>query len=329
MGKKKGNKKKYIKKIIQWLIYLAVGYFVFQKLNGQISDLWGFDFARPWWLLIAIAFYTLHSFWNALNWHRIMELSGEDLPLIGQMDVYLRSYLLRYIPGNVVGILARGYFNQPNGVKMAKSLWGWFFENVVYLVVGSVIGSYLLFVLDIDLIYATAAVIFIILGALFGIFKLEWLEIIFEKLLMPRLPKEEQVKDHTLNLGVQARGTMVLRYFFSWTITSIAYLMVAYAITDLTGTDIPVLVAIYAAAWSVGYASFITPSGGGVREAVMLELLSLYNGFDVTIAVVIMIASRVVFIIGELLAIAVFYLVVLYNKSIDNHFSLTVNGKEN
>lgn len=323
MGKNEGKNKKLLKNILQWLVYLAVGFFIYSKLNGHISDLWGFDFARPWWLLIAICFYTLNSFWNAINWHRIMELSGEDLSLIGQMDVYLRSYLLRFIPGNVVGILARGYFNQPNGVKMTKSLWGWFFENIVFLVIGGVIGSYILLVVDIDPLYSITAMILLLLGALFGIFKLEWLEIIFDKFLMPRLPKNEQLTDHTLAMGVSSRAIMVGRYLFSWVITSIAYLMVAYSITDITGVDIPVLVSIYAASWSIGYASFITPSGSGVREGVMLGLLTLYNGFDVTTAVVIMIASRVVFILGELLAIGVFYLIVLYNKRVNKHFSLT------
>jgi hypothetical protein len=319
--------RKNLKKFLQLIVYASVIYFIVKKLNGNVEEVLQFDFVRPQFLLYSILVYSLHTLWNAVVWHKLMAQSGEKLPLLGQMDVYIRSYLLRYIPGNIVGILARGYFNKPHGVKMIKSLWGWFFENIVYLVLGGVIGSYVIFALDIDPIYSTIAISSVILFAILGIFKLEWLEYLFERFIVPKLPKDERGNGNVLNMGVRARVILTLNYLVSWLIACLSFVLLVYSAVDITALDFLLLSAIYAAAWSIGYASFITPSGSGVREAVMIQLLSQFHGLDATIAVVIALTARVLFILGELLSVAVFYLVVLYNKRINKNFSLIPNEK--
>lgn len=321
--KKKFNYKKLIKFILQILIYFAVFYFIYDRLveadfvqfeEGKVVVLKGFTFFNPKWLYIAIGVYSLHSLWNAVTWFKMMKLSGEKVNLLEQMNVYLKSDILRYIPGNVVGILSRGVYNKEYGVKMAKSLWGWFLENVIYLVLGIIIGSYVITMLDIEPFYVYLTVTVAVVGGIFGILKIDWLEFIFGKIVAKKLPEGEKVEDHTLKIDFLGRIILITRYTVSWLITLISFILVVYAVDGFDASNLFVLASIYAMARSIGYLAIITPTGGGIREAVIFQLLTMVNGYSAAIATVIAIITRVIFILGELLSYVIFYTYYMFYK---------------
>ncbi len=66
------NKKtviKYVKKALQLVIYIAVGYFIFSKLAenwGKIQDLNNINY---WGIAGSVLIFSFHSLFNGLNWH--------------------------------------------------------------------------------------------------------------------------------------------------------------------------------------------------------------------------------------------------------------------
>jgi hypothetical protein len=314
--------KKVLKVLIQIIIYAAVGYLIYDKLNGNLGSLAQYKVHSYPVLIVAVFLYSFNSVLNGINWHRLMELVGERLSLSGQMDVYLRSYLLRYIPGNVVGILSRGVFNKKYGVSTVTSLWGWFLENIIYLLWAIVFGSYIIIknitqlLPQIDFsdrvqVVTVSVLAFLILScvaiALVSLIKLDVLEKIFRRFLLPQLPIRNRSGYKKIAITKWGRLEIFLRYGISWLIPSVCFLLVVYGLIGLP-IDRPFeLISANALAYALGYIVIVTPSGGGVREAVLIYALSTINGFSPSDSVIIAIATRVVYIFGELLTLAMFY----------------------
>jgi hypothetical protein len=202
------------------------------------------------------------------------------------------------------------------------SLWGWFLENIIYLLWAIVFGSYIVIknstVLfpQIDLGDRVQVVTVSLLGflillsvviALTSLIKLDILESVFRKFLLPQLQVKNRKGYRKISISKWGRLEMFIRYGFSWLIPSVCFLLVVYGLMGVP-VDRPLeLVSANALAYAIGYIVIVTPSGGGVREAVLTYALSTINGFSPSDSVIIAIATRVVFILGELLTLAMFY----------------------
>ncbi len=311
------NKKKwksFTKLFIQILIYLLVAYYIFDRLSGNWDVFDKIDtFSIPLFLLSILVF-SLHAIWNGIVWHYMINSKKYNLSLIGQVDVYIRSYLLRYIPGNVVGILSRAIFNKVHGVPILKSLFAWCYENILYLVIGSILASFILIRAGegIPIFSNIPAVPFFILISIVGIvfaLRIDFFEYLFNKFLVPRLPEKIKRETDILNISIKKRIDVFFGFSFSWIIYSISFLLLVASIdSSLLHTNMLELISINALSWVVGYLSFITPSGSGVREWVMIFSFENFMHIDVEIGIIISLLARIVFILGELLGFGSFFI---------------------
>lgn len=303
--------KEALKKALQWIIYLSVALFIYNKLDGNLSELGSIrDVSIPW-LIASVIIFATHSLYNGLNWHYMVESAGFKATRVSQMDVYLRSYILRYIPGNVVGIISRALYNKPYKIPMIASLWGWFIENITYLTLGLMIGSFVftrtnLLNISNDWIVWAALLIGVVV-----ILANDWLKIIFNKFLVPRLSKKAKKEFVSLDIPLSKRIVLMGRYLFSWAIYSLSFI----ALIKAFGQPIdPIVISINAMSWSLGYLSLVTPSGSGVREGIMVALLTSVSGLSFGVATAISIMARIVFILGEVIAFGIFYLYKLISE---------------
>lgn len=300
--------KKLIFKLIEYSLYIWVVYFIYQKLAPNLDkiELSKIDLK---YIVIAVIIYSFHGIWNGWIWNFIVKASGEKTDIWAQISVYLRSYLLRYVPGNVVGILSRGLLNIENGIPMLKSVWGWFFENILYLGVSIILGFLALKDLQIDTKLIYLAIFGALAAGIFIIIKHDLLESLFHKIVKPRVPKKYQNDIVSLSLDLKERTSVAIFYSISWLIYSMSFLfIVASTGFNITG-NIVTLIAINAASYAIGYLSLVTPSGVGVREAVMIYLLGTLLAVEPQTSVIIAVLARIIFIVGELAGILVFYIV--------------------
>ncbi|MCA9374967.1 flippase-like domain-containing protein [Candidatus Dojkabacteria bacterium] len=295
------------KKALEYGVYIAVAIFIYTKLNGNIRELEEIDDVDIGLMVLSLWIFSLHSIWNGFNWHYLIRQSGEKVEISGQMKVYLKSYILRYIPGNVVGIMSRGVYNKQYKVPMVKSLWGWFFENIVYLMWGILIGGYFLITSGFSIAQISALVIASLIIGSVVLLRNEWFTFLFNKVVLPKLPPEAKSEFKSLNVSFSSRIQLFGRYLVSWIIYSVSFLILAMAFGVDVSKNWLLLVSANALSWSIGYLSLVTPSGTGVRESVMITALSGGAGLSNEIAVIISIAARIVFIVGELLGFAQAY----------------------
>lgn len=301
--------KKYGIPILKYTIYALVLYFIYNKLDGSISKIDHYKDFETGWLILALITFSTHSIWNGLNWHHMITSMSEKVNWMGQIEVYLKSFLLRYIPGNVVGIMARGTYNREYGVPMVKSLWGWFFENVVYLMLGILIGLPSVFAIGLNQNQSNILLGLALCGGIFVVIKNDFIKVIFEKTLLKKVPERSQEIFRQLEIPLYNRIVLTLGYLVSWGIYSLSFVFVIKGVgLELTNSEYLKAISINSMSWAVGYLSVITPSGAGVRESTMITLLTKGIGISDSISVIIAILSRVIFMIAELVGIALFYL---------------------
>lgn len=314
---------KFLKLLVQLVVFGAVGFYLYYFIADIIKNNWQDivdykDKVNYFWLAISAVIFAIHAIVNGFNWHYMLDKSewkgdgNQHLSLMGQMDVYLKSYILRYIPGNVVGILARAVYNKEYKIPMVMSLWGWFLENITFLAVSIVLGILVLPFVDDTPLFSWWLVVPAALLGVGLILANDWLKILFNKFLVPKLPKKARDEFVSLDLPLKNRIMFTARLVFSWMIYSLSFMVLVGAM----GLPMhPLLIPINALSYAIGYLSFVTPSGGGVRELVMGYLLSHALGYNAIMIVLIPVTARIVFIAGEILAFGGFKLFqLIYTK---------------
>jgi hypothetical protein len=93
-------------------------------------------------------------------------------------------------------------------------------------------------------------------------------------------------------------GAAMLGYAGVWLLMGSGFAFLAGSITPITPAQFAALVAAWAAAYVIGYLSLLTPSGLGVRELVMIVLLTPL--FPAPVPTVIALAARVWMVFVEI-----------------------------
>jgi uncharacterized membrane protein YbhN (UPF0104 family) len=88
-----------------------------------------------------------------------------------------------------------------------------------------------------------------------------------------------------------------------WTINGIAFWLFVRSVTEIPIEMLPACIGMNAAAYFIGYASFITPSGLGFREASLAFFLGAF--FPAPVAVAIAFLARLWSIAGELVGVGI------------------------
>ena len=99
----------------------------------------------------------------------------------------------------------------------------------------------------------------------------------------------------------------IIMYLIYWIITGISFFLFVKSIVPISFNQLPTLIFINCLSWVVGYISFLTPGGLGVREATMSFFLSFY--FPLPLAILISLLERVLETFWEVLIIGIVYLI--------------------
>ena len=195
------SKKKLIKIVLQIIVYSLVAVFIYLTLKDNISEIKEYRILSPFYLGMSILVFSVHVMINAFAWVCIMKASKEKVSTVNSLNVYISTYIVRYIPGNVVAIAARAIENKQHGVRMLKSLWGWFVENLSFLLIG---GSFsmLVFTRLFNEISGIKWVMLIFLAVGVGLFlKYEIFGKYINKLLKKKFPKYISKEAEVLELS--------------------------------------------------------------------------------------------------------------------------------
>jgi uncharacterized membrane protein YbhN (UPF0104 family) len=247
------------------------------------SQLAGYSWHVRWWLLVpAFTLLVAQELSFALIWRVILRRLGSPLDRLDVLTaerIYLGAEFVRYIPGNVWHVITRVLWAERRGVPKSLGLASMVIELATKIAAAALVfAATLLLWPDARmaaggiprgfLIGATIAGVPLLLVGLHP----RLLSAVFDRGL--RLLKREP-----LHLTLPYRDLVLVTAYWalSWLVAGAGFYLLLLAVVPAPPSLPALLVAagIYAVGWTIGFLSFVTPSGLGFREAAIALLLAL------------------------------------------------------
>jgi hypothetical protein len=232
-------------------------------------------------------------------WRRILRALGNSISLRFALYAWFVSNLARFIPGNVFQLAAMMMLTQGAGVSKLNVV----LSQAVYAAIAlSVVALYGLTLLPIP--PTTVPLVALAFGALIILFAMP---AVFQLMLRASAYLLRMVRRNADITAPRVTTTFrqgLLPPVFSllmWTLNGVAFWLFVRSITPISLELLPAFIGMNAAAYFIGYVSFITPSGLGFREATLAFFLSAY--FPPPVAVAIAFLARLWSIAGEFLGV--------------------------
>jgi hypothetical protein len=292
------------RRAVGWALALAILFFLVRTLASSWDQVlhsgMTFHFDLP--LLLVSVFLLVPGRTFAVEaWRRILRALGNPISLRFAIYAWFISNLARFIPGNVFQLAAMMMLTERAGVSKINIVLSQAVYAVMALSVAALYGLTLLPIPNqfVPLI-AIAFGALIILLALPAMFQL-MLRVSAHLLRIVR--RNPEIKTPRVTTTFWHNLVPPLFSVTMWTINGFAFWLFVRSITPISIEQLPAYIGMNAAAYFIGYASFITPSGLGFREASLAFFLGAF--FPAPIAVAIAFLARVWSIAGELLGVGV------------------------
>ncbi|NJM06340.1 hypothetical protein HC891_09320 [Candidatus Gracilibacteria bacterium] len=276
--------------LVAWAWFLSQQLTALRAYSWQLSPL-RFILSVGWG---ACYFGTLAFCWAFLL-RALSPAARATSPAVGA-SAWLSSMLTRYIPGNVWHIVARVAYAGRLGVTHSQILSSATVEQVLTL-----LGALALFALSLPFWHSLPGeqlwlLVLLPLGllALHPLLLGRVLAFAAQRLKRPELAWPYRYREMLL---------LLLGYLIAHACSGLALYTVLGGLTVVERSEIIPVLGMSALAWVIGYISFLTPSGLGVREAVLTALLATL--YPLPIAIVASLLYRLVTTLGEVLAAAI------------------------
>ena len=296
--------KKYGKRVLQiGLPVIILALFVYQ-VKKNWADLTAYTFQlNPWLLALAFLGFMLQELSYGLIWRAVLERLGSHLGLRTCLRIYLASEFVRYIPGNVWHVLTRILWVGKYGVSRPVAFASMAIELITKLAAGILVFSIsLLFWQDFGKVGS------LLRGSLLDILGVASIIALFTG-LHPRFLNGvlnwalRRMRREPIQLTLRYSDILfiTLAWCASWIVAGTAFYILLLALWPAAPFAAwPICIGIYAIAWDIGFVSFITPSGLGIREAAIVALFGL--------ASIMALLSRLVSTLAEVVCVSIAYL---------------------
>ena len=250
-----------------------------------------------WWVLaVALICFFAYFACRVLAWGMIIGGLGYNLGAGATARIWLISELGRYVPGSVWSFVGRVYLAEQKGVPKRVTSTGLIAEMYWLL------GSATLF-----------GVPFLLLLPYANLYWLRWLLLLTPALLVVLSPKffhwalrllakmtKSTLVAHTF---AEVHLLRILAVFtLGWALYGFASYLVLQAFLPFGALNWIWLSSMFILSWLVGYLSFVTPMGLGVREGITVGLLAPLLGGSV--AGLVALATRLWLTVSELVMLA-------------------------
>lgn len=298
--------RKWLWRIGQAVLLVLVAWGIYRALAPELAKVSRADILayRPSWPLLALStvlllmVYVLH----ALLWREITIALGKTrIRLREAMRVYFVSSLGRYLPGKLWQIAGMAVLAQRAGISAVAATAAALLGQLAFLSMGMVFLAALLPSLygrwagwSAVLLFAIALVLFVLSDTRRGA---AWRHRLLSR-LGPRIAEAGALLDQ---LTARRAAWWWLAYGFSWVLLGAAFACFVISFVPARADQYRHFAGTVAASYLVGLLLF-TPAGIGTREGVMLLLLTPV--ISAPAAVLVSVASRIWFTVGELLPVA-------------------------
>lgn len=270
-------------------------------LTSYISKNWQAFATQSWqisWTNLALAmfFALLRKFLGGVQWGLISSYRRENQKIATfaeDLRVYFVSNLAIYIPGSIWLITSRIQLNNKRGVSALSTSTSMIYETGLFVWSSCLVGSYIAVQIFPD--RARGIVVAILLLVVFSLVIIHPSVV---RTVMNSLGK--LIKTDRLFVEVTYLDGLFLFVvaILLVTVGGVSHFFLVRTFYDgLTFISMPAITSAFALGWTIGYLTPIAPSGLGVRDVILVALFTMW--MPGPIAVVVAVASRILFIIED------------------------------
>ncbi len=296
-----------LKFLIGWPLSIIALLFVLRLISGKLPEIIPYiKSISLFYFAIGILLFFLYYVSRSVLWKELLKNMGYEVFYIENAYKFAASELKRFVPGNVWSLLSRGSLFTQMGIDKESVVKGLLLE-VQLIIAGCVLVSSFSFawILDApgalkDKLSAILPITFIATFIYFFV-----LAYIFKK----KYDKKNSFISslYLQGLSISSKINLTILSFLVFAIFGLANFFILLSLFPENLSQVIALSSFFTLALLIGYLSFITPMGLGVREGVvtvgLLKIMTITNsGFFA-------IFSRVVLIISELSYLLLIFLV--------------------
>ncbi len=279
--------------VIGWpltvIAFIFIAKIIWEKFPQILPHIQQIQYGHLWTgIFFLITFYFLRSYvWYLILRHYKIKISYKETSYLWSL-----SELKRYIPGNVWSFIGRTHLFHQKNIEKKKILKGMLYEAELFVVGSAVIAllSLWLFFPDYPQIFYTG--IFVVVGLFLVMYifasQLKYKKKTFLASILPDFTSYESV--------IMVLVSCLALLFFG---IGNYFIMTSVFITD------PRLfwqfVGMFSTAFLAGYLAIISPAGFGVREGIVISILSRFT--DLAFGAFIALYTRFALVISEVIFI--------------------------
>lgn len=270
-----------MRRVLRWMVpivfYVALAVFlVIYLMSIDYDTLLSIEF--DWWFIAIATFIGIaNRYWMVLIWLTILRGLGagrfENVPALAH--VYAKSWLGRYIPGTAPWILGKIYFASRQGLSKSKLAVSSFLEAGLQVLVLLVVGI-LMLVIDPRSELVAPWMKWLMAGlALIGVV-LIWPPVFnrLARFAFLLIRKRKLDAEHLPSLSTMGKGAGL--YVVGALLTGTTVFFVGKAVwPELPYSELLFCIGAMNLASAVSMLAVFAPSGIGVREAILVALLSI------------------------------------------------------
>jgi hypothetical protein len=283
------------------VIIALIGFFYSLEIEKNWASIQNFKLVvNIYYLLGALSFYLLSYLLETYIWQVCINkyLGRHELNFLKSFAVVNSSGLLKYLPGRVWTYTAQLVWLKKYGISKSIILY----VNLICILGSLIVSLYLGLVylaLYSDLMGIMTIILLSAVLVLCNIAYIIWNSALVNKLVTAAGKLFNKEIQPLLNAQALIFYIQFI-YICSWSLMGFG----GYFLAKGIGLDIPfgsmfAVLASMSLSWLIGYFAFISPGGLGVREGVMLLMLS--GIVDVRTALIFPILSRLMYLISEAL----------------------------
>ncbi|MDO9575304.1 MAG: lysylphosphatidylglycerol synthase transmembrane domain-containing protein [bacterium] len=283
--------------VILIIIFSFMGKYLFENWQQVPFQELRFNYAL---LITSFLIYACCFILGGFIWKTSLSFVGENLSLIKSLRISAFSYMARYVPGKIWGIIGQVWFTKKEGNIPGEKSGVCIVVNTVISILSSLLLALIIFPLILESKFSEK---FYLLFILIPLFFIILYPPIFMRIVNFGLRKLKREKIKTVPKYTQILELLLL-YTFGWVLTSSGIYFLISSFYPIKSSFFIPLCGIYPGAWVIGFLSLVTPGGLGVREGVLSYFLSFY--MPVSVGIITSIIVRIWTIIGEFAFFAIF-----------------------
>lgn len=299
-----------LKLLLGWPLTVISFYFLWKIFVSQThTAMFSVSHLNMFFVILSLVSFTIYFLGRCFLWQIITEHFGHRIPLSRTAYFWSISEIKRYVPGNIWSYLGRGALFAARGMTKRDLFLGFLLEAQVLVIASVVLSLPAIYYLSNFFLPQFSLLIQVVssIGLLGGVTIYVWQRKILLFLPRPLNQLEKHVASpftpHVLS-KICLWGIGVFLFF------GLGYLFSMYAFISIMNPTLLMSLAIFA--FIVGYLSFLTPSGLGIREGMLTIALSTFLASSEAISIAIL--GRILLTASEVLALLITYMIYKHDE---------------